>query len=176
MKEMDRDSMQPDARRPSGRPDECGFTLLEVALSIVIIAIVLSVTLPSISRGTAVFRLRATGRDLVNTMRAAREKAVTEQQEMRVVVNRDSRKILLTNELGDGARTFELPEGIRVVRVALAGEDIREGPLVIRFLPNGSAETAEIQIASERGSQLRVVTDGITGGARLTPASEGGPP
>ncbi len=174
MREMDRTLMQiqPDARRG---PDEGGFTLLEVILSIIIIATVLTVTLPSISRGTAVFRLRATGRDLVNTMRYAREKAVTEQQEMRVVVEKGNQKILLTNELGDGARTLELPNQIRIVRLALAGEEIREGPLVIRFLPNGSAESAEIQVASERGSQLRVVTDAITGGARLMPVSEGGP-
>ena len=73
---MDGASMQtqPDVRRRAGGPDERGFTLLEVILSIIIIAAVLTVTLPSLSRGTAVFRLRSTGRDLVNTMRYAREK------------------------------------------------------------------------------------------------------
>ncbi len=162
--------IQPNAPRPNQR----GFTLLEVALTIVIIAVVLSVTLPSISRGTDIFRLRATGRDLVNTMRYAREKAVTEQQETRVVVDREGHKVMLTDELGDGSRTLEVPKEIRVTRVVLAVEEIREGTLVIRFLPNGSADNAEIQIASARGSQLRVVTDSLTGGARVMPVEEGG--
>ncbi len=153
-----------------------GFTLLEVALAVTIIAIVLGVSYPAISRGSAAFRLRATGRDIVNTMRYAREKAVTEQVEMRVVVDRENQRILLTDELGEGARAFPLPKEVRVERLVLSGEVIRQGPLVIRFLPNGSAESAEVQIVSDKGSQLKVVTDAITGGARVMLPSEGTAP
>jgi hypothetical protein len=46
-----------------------------------------------------------------------------------------------------------------------------EGPLVVRFLPNGSAGNAEVVLISDRGSVVRVVTDPITGGARVEQGS-----
>jgi hypothetical protein len=39
--------------------------------------------------------------------------------------------------------------------------------LRIRFLPNGSSDNAEILLNSDRGSVLRIVTDPITGGAKI---------
>jgi Tfp pilus assembly protein FimT len=160
----------------SGRRDDVGFTLLEVALAVLIIALVLGISYPAISRGGAMFRLRSTGRDLVNTIRIAREKAVTEQVVMMVTVDRENQKIVLTDELGEAPRVYSLPREIRVERMTYAGKELVEGPLAIRFLPNGSAEDAVIEIVSEKGSRLRVVTDAITGGARLMQPSEGEAP
>ena len=156
--------------------DDVGFTLLEVALAVLIIALVLGISYPAISRGGAMFRLRSTGRDLVNIIRIAREKAVTEQVVMMVTVDRENQKVLLTNELGEAPRVYSLPQEIRVERLTRAGQEIPEGPLAIRFLSNGSAEDAVIEMVSAKGARLRVVTDSITGGARLMQPSEGETP
>ncbi len=154
---------------------ESGFSLLELIMVVVVIALVLAVTYPSLSRGNATLHLRTSARDVLNVMRYAREKAITEQVEMRVVAERESRTITMTDGYGDGGRRYVLPLDIQIARLALGGQEIPEGPLVIRFLPNGSSVTAELVLASDKGGSLRIVTDPVTGGARVAPREEGSP-
>jgi prepilin-type N-terminal cleavage/methylation domain-containing protein len=160
----------PDARpaQPSG-----GFTLLELILVLLVIGVGVAVSVPSLSRGRAALHLRAAGRDLYNVLRYARELAITEQREIRFVAARQARQVMLTDELGEGARTYALPGDVDIHRLFLGREEILEGPLVIRFLPNGSSEPATIVLRSERGAVLRIVTDPITGGASLITSQEG---
>jgi prepilin-type N-terminal cleavage/methylation domain-containing protein len=156
----------------AGRANERGFSLLEIIMVIVVISLAVSITYPSLSRGTASLQLRAAARGVLNTMRYAREKAITEQSEIKIVVERETQKVILADAYGQGSRSYTLPIEIRIARMAIAGEEVLEGPLVIRFLPNGSAEKAEVLLRSEKGGLLRIVTDPITGGARISPASE----
>jgi general secretion pathway protein H len=144
-----------------------GFSLLELILVVLVMSVAVGISIPVLSRGSASFHLRATGRDIVNTVRYAREKAITEQRELKVVADRENQKLMLTDAYGDGQRTLALPKDMRMERFVLAGQEVAEGPLTIRFLPNGSAEKAEILLKSEAGAFLRVLTDPITGGARV---------
>jgi prepilin-type N-terminal cleavage/methylation domain-containing protein len=146
---------------------QSGFTLLELVIALVVMGLAVAVSYPALSRGGASLHLRATGRDVLNTLRYARETAITQQTGSRVVVDRDAQKITLTDELGDGARALSLRRDVKIYRMALAGGEITEGPLVIRFLPNGSSDNAEILLRSDTGGILRVVTDPMTGGARI---------
>ncbi len=142
---------------------------------VVVISLVLAVTYPSLSRGNATLHLRTSARDVLNVMRYAREKAITEQTEMRVVAQRESGTITMTDGYGDGGRPYVLPTGIHLAGLALGGQEILDGPLVIRFLPNGSSVTAELVLASDKGGALRIVTDPVTGGARVARREEGMP-
>ena len=151
---------------------ERGFSLLELIMVIVVIALVLAVTYPSLSKGNATLHLRTAAREVINTVRYAREKAITEQTEMRIVADRENRRFALTDGYGEGARHYNLPHDVAIGRIALRGQEILDGPLVIRFLPNGSAEPAELQLVSERGGTVRLVTDPVTGTARVAPGGE----
>jgi general secretion pathway protein H len=144
-----------------------GFTLLELLIVVLLLALALSVTYPSISRGSTALHLRATARDVLNTFRYAREKSVTEQMGMIVTVDKGKQALVLSNDFGEGSRTYTLPADVKIQRIALAGNEILEGPLVVRFLPNGSSDSAEVLLKSIRGSILRIITDPITGGARI---------
>jgi general secretion pathway protein H len=145
-----------------------GFTLLELMIVVLVIALTLAVSYPSLSRGTSTIHLRTTARDILNIFRVAREKAVTEQIGMRVAVNRDKQDLVLTDDLGDGSRTYLLPADVKIQRMVFAGNAVEEGPMVVRFLPNGSSENAEVLLMTPKtGSYLRVVTDPITGGAHV---------
>lgn len=151
----------------SGRFRQQGFTLLELVLVVVVMGLAVAISYPALSRGTVAFHLRATGRDVLNCMRYAREKAITEQTVTRVVVDRNGQKIILTDEYGEGSRTYSMPRDVKIERVVFVGQEVFDAPLVIRFLPNGSAESAEILLKSETGGLLKIVTDPITGGARI---------
>ena len=144
-----------------------GFTLLELLMVVVILALVLSLSYPSLSRGSTALHLRATGRDILSTFRYAREKAVTEQTGMMLRVDRDKQVLVLSDIFGDQSRQYTLSEDVRIQRVALGGTEILEGPLVVRFLPNGSTDGAEVLLQSNTGSLMRIISDPITGGARI---------
>jgi prepilin-type N-terminal cleavage/methylation domain-containing protein len=148
-----------------------GFTLLELMIVVLIIALVMTVSYPSLTRGASSIHLRATGRDVLNTFRYAREKAVTEQLGMKITVDRENQKITLASFVGDGSRTFVLPRDVKIQRMALAGSEVTNGAMNIRFLPNGSSESAEVLLKSDHGAYLRIISDPITGGARIDTGS-----
>jgi len=150
-----------------------GFTLLELIMVIVVIALGIAISFPALSRGTAALHLRAAGRDVLNVLRYAREKAITEQREVQFVAEKQGRQVVLTDELGEGGKSHALPRDVIVESVFAGGEEIREGPLVVRFLPNGSSTPATIVLKSDAGGYLRIVTDPITGGARIVVGQEG---
>ena len=149
------------------RPREAGFTLLELLIIVIVMALALSVSYPSLSRGTTALHMRATGRDILNTFRYAREKAVTEQMGMKVRVDREKQALFLTDDLDNGNRAYFLPGDVKIDRIAQNGSEVINGPLVIRFLSNGSSEDTEILLKSKTGSYLRIISDQVTGGARI---------
>lgn len=149
-----------------------GFTLLELLIVVLVITLVMALSYPSLSRGSAALHLRSAGRDTLNLFRYAREKAVTEQTGMRVVVDAEKRQFLLTNELGDGDRTYSLPDDVRIEKMTFSGKEVTDGRMALRFLPNGSAEKGEVLLISSNGGGLRVITDPVTGGARIEPSTE----
>ncbi len=149
-----------------------GFTLLELLVVLVVIILVLAVSYPSLSRGTAALSLRTTGRDILNTLRYAREKAVTQQSGMLVTVDRENQKLRLTDDFGEGSREYLLPENVRIQRVVMGGNETAENSVTVRFLPNGSSDTVEILLQSRNGSLLKVVSDPISGGACIRPGED----
>jgi prepilin-type N-terminal cleavage/methylation domain-containing protein len=151
------------------RSRDQGFTLLELLMVMLVIALVLAVSYPSLSRGSTSLHMRAAGRDILNTFRYAREKAVTEQTGMMVTVDREKQELVLSDSVGDGARRYLLPQDVKIHRISLAGSEISQGPLVVRFLPNGSSDSAEVLLQSGNGAFLRIISDPMTGGARIEP-------
>lgn len=144
-----------------------GFTLLELLIVVVLLALAFSLSYPSLSRGSTALHLRATGRDILGTFRYAREKAVTEQAGMVLTVDRKKQTLVLSDSFREGNRKYNLPKDVRIQSIALGGTEVSEGPLVVRFLPNGSSDNAEIVLKSNTGGILRIVSDPITGGARI---------
>ena len=144
-----------------------GFTLLEVVIVVMLISFALAISYPALSRGGASLRLRASARDVLNTLRFARERAITEQRVTRIVVDREAGQLHLTDEFGAPEKSYSLKTGLRFEQLVAGDQRVDEGPLVVRFLPNGSGESAKIALQSETGAIIWIVTDPITGGARI---------
>jgi len=130
---------------------------------LLIIGLAAGLSYPSLRRGTIAFHLRATGRDVLNHLRYAREKAITEQKEMTVTIDRDAQTVILSDAAGEERKIMTLPEDVKVVEMRMVKQEIMEGPLVTRFLPNGSAEDAEIVLKADNGGEIRLMIDPITG-------------
>jgi prepilin-type N-terminal cleavage/methylation domain-containing protein len=149
------------------RAQDSGFTLLELIVVVLIIALVLAVTYPSLSRGSASLHLRACSRDVLNTFRYAREKAVTEQTGMMVSIDKGKQVLTLSNNLGDGIRRYTMPTDVKISRITLAGKAVADDVTIVRFLANGSSDEAEVLLKSDSGSQIKVVSDPMRGGGRI---------
>jgi Tfp pilus assembly protein FimT len=141
--------------------------MLELIVVMFILALAAALAYPSVSRGIHTLHLRATGRDVINVFRYAREKAVTEQTGMKVTVDKEKQQLILTNILGDGDRTYTLPDDVKIQLMKLGDEEVTNGPMTVRFLPNGSCESSEIVLQDEKKAWIQIVADPITGGARI---------
>ena len=157
-------------------PRDRGFSLLELILVLVVLSLVMAIAYPSMSRGKTAFHLRAVGRDVINSVRVARETAVTEQKVMQVLIDSQAQQVTVADDVGDDARTFRMPDDVQIQGMTAKEEPITQGPLAIRFLPNGSSDDALILIKANTGASLRIGLDPITGSARMLTNEEGKAP
>ena len=147
-----------------------GFTLLELIVVVLIICLVLGISYPSMQRGSSMLNLQSASRDVLNTFRFARLKAVSEQTTMLLVINRDERKFELANFLGEATRAYTLPNGVSIQRMERAGGEVTENVMTVRFAPNGNLENVGIRLASESGGRrMQIISDPLGGGARVEP-------
>lgn len=149
-----------------------GFSLLELVIVLIVIGLAAGLSYPSLRRGTNAFHLRAAGRDVLNHLRYAREKAITEQKEMTVTMDPNTQTVILSDAAGEDRKVMTLPGDVKIVEMRSVEQEIKEGPLVTRFLPNGSAESAEIVLKADNGGEIRLIVDSITGGSRIQLAQE----
>jgi len=157
-------------RQSSG---ENGFTLLELIIVLVIMALVLGIGYPSMSRGTSILNLQTAGRDVLNVFRFARERAVSEQTSMLLIIDRGEGKIALANILGEPVRAYTLPSGVNIQRMERAGIEVHDKIMSVRFAPNGNLENVRIRLVSGNGSRrMQIVSDPLGGGARVEPVWE----
>jgi len=150
-----------------------GFTLLELIVVTLIIALVLGISYPSMERGSSILNLQTAGRDVLNTFRFAREKAISEQTTMLLIIDRGERRLELANILGEPLRSYTLPKGINIQSMVRAGSEVRDDVMTVRFAPNGNLENVGIRIAAGSGSRrMQIISDPLGGGARIEPVWE----
>ena len=147
-----------------------GFTLIELIVVIVIIALVMGIGYPSLSRASSILNLQTAGRDVLNTFRYAREKAISEQTSMLLIISRSEGRFELANILGEPMRAYALPSGVSIQRMERAGNEVRDDVMTVRFAPNGNLENVGVRLASSGGSRrMQIISDPLSGGARVAP-------
>src|SRR5262249_30312555 len=78
---------------PGGRQATAGFTLLELIVTLAILAVVIAMVTPSIGRGTDAVRMRAEVAGFSVMLRHARERAIVSQKPQAVVVDPISQRV-----------------------------------------------------------------------------------
>ena len=138
-----------------------GFTLIEVAVTLLIIALAVGVAAPSISRGLDGLRTRAEAAGIATFLRAAREQAITHGQVYEVHVKTDEGFLELRS--GDAPpRTRLLASGVRVTADPPSAQ-------IISFLPQGvtSGGRLRVEIPGRRG--YLIALDPLTGRVSTQP-------
>lgn len=157
-------------KTPTFRPGStAGFTVFELIVVLILLAAVAAVIMPSFSGGLKSLEVTTSARDLVTHMRAARSRAISYHRVFRVVLHEEAdgrHSYSLTNDYGQPFKTVPLPEG---VSYSTPGGQM---PYLVSFYPDGSSSGGEFSLRSERGLQLFVTVDPVTGLGRVSRNNE----
>ena len=127
------------------------FTLIELLLVIVVIAMAAAVVAPNIGSGNQTASLNATAREIASALRFARGHALTHRKEAVFLVNLEENSYQLT----DKKKVFKMTKDIAVILDIAQSQIIDEDHGGIRFFPDGSSTGGRITL--ELGENKRQI-------------------
>ena len=139
-----------------------GFSLLELMVILILVALAMGVVMPSFSRGLRALELETAGRDLITHMRHARSQAIARQKVFRIILVQEEGEdvpdsYIFANEFEQEIRKVFLPEGVSVET------EEQEFPVRINFYANGRSSGALFTLKRETGRPMKIRVDPITG-------------
>ena len=135
-----------------------GFTLLELIITLLVVAVAAGLVVPAIGRSTEGVRARAEVAGFSATLRRAREQAITRRQQHTVVVDPVSRlQTVMTGE--------DEVQWTHALSARLTIEASTPDGLTVRFEPQGTSSGGEFRVTSGAVT-YRVTVDAVTGRVR----------
>jgi len=132
-----------------------GFTLIELAVTLFVLALAVAVTAPSIGRGVDAVRTRAEVAGIATFLRAARDHAVTRNRAYQVRIRTDEGLVELRG--GDTAPTTRrLAPGLLVTADPPTAR-------VITFLPQGQSSGGRLRVEMPGRRAYLITVDALTG-------------
>lgn len=132
-----------------------GFTLIELAVTLLVLALAAAVAAPSLARGMDTVRARAEAAGIASLLRAAREQAITQNRPYEVRVR--SEEGFVEVRTGESvSATRRLAVGVRVTAEPPT-------PRVITFLPQGLSSGARLRVEMPGRRAYLITVDPLTG-------------
>jgi prepilin-type N-terminal cleavage/methylation domain-containing protein len=132
-----------------------GFTLIELAVTLFVLALGVAVAAPSLSRGMDTVRARAETAGIATFLRAARVQAITHNRPYEVRVKTEDGVIeLRTGETVLASRRLAL--GVRVIADSPTSH-------TVTFLPQGLSSGARLRVEGPGHRAYLVTVDALTG-------------
>ena len=166
-----------------------GFTLIEIMVVIVVIALVSALVIPNLGGSVGGLRIESAARQLAGLMDYCYQSATSTGRVHALLFNDEARAYVvlaepkadpaLPEDVGEpklepvalpGFVERELKVGIRLSSVRLFETDLAQdasGGIRLLFFPDGSAEFARLTLVDESENQRIIVLDGMTGAARV---------
>ena len=138
-----------------------GFTLVELMVVMIIIALIMGLVATSFSRSISGAEARAATRNLVASIRYTRARAIIDKKEQVFKVNTENRSYQ-----APGRKLITLPEGVDVTITNARSELTSEAVSGIRFFPDGGSTGGHIEL-TVNGREYRVNIAWLTGEASL---------
>ena len=145
-----------------------GFTLIEMTVVLVVIAIGMTLAVPLIEGGFDSREVRRAARQIAATMVHCRVEAVSKAAPQGLVINPE-RNLIATSDWG---RWSVLTDRAIIERVD-GGAVLGDGAVQVLFYPNGSTSGADVVVASRRDrsrNRLRITLDPLVGTVRVQDA------
>jgi general secretion pathway protein H len=132
-----------------------GYTLLELVLTVAILALAVGLVGPAIGRSTQTLQARAEVARLTAMLRHAREQAITTGRPHALVVDPAHRRLAIVTAQGEVRETRAWSPEFRV-------EAASPEALTVRFEPHGVSSGGELDVFSA-GLRYRVRVEPLTG-------------
>lgn len=146
----------PETRFPAGH-SEAGFSLLELMVALVILALAVTLVGVAFSRSSVGFRFDAAAQELALNLREAQARALRSGKDVALVMDVDTRLYRLQED-----PPVQLPETV-TLNVVSAGEVMASSRQpVISFAPDGSSTGGSITLTHEDRSTT-ISIDWLTG-------------
>jgi general secretion pathway protein H len=130
------------------RPSERGFSLIELVVVLMIVAIASGLAAPGIQSGWRAREVRSGTRSLAGVMRGLRERAVRRGVEQELVIQSDGQ----TFSWSDGQEA-SLPGGAAVTAIRGGWRD-QDGRVRVVFYPNGGSSGIALIVSQQDGDSL----------------------
>jgi prepilin-type N-terminal cleavage/methylation domain-containing protein len=152
-----------------GPPEPPGFTFVEMAVVLLIIALGSVLALPVIEGGFDSREVRRAARQIASTMHYCRGEAVALGEPQELVIDTLRNSIHTT-----GWGRWAVLTDRAVIEQVQGGTALGDGVVQILFFPNGSTSGADVVLASRRDrfqNRLRVQLDPLIGVVRVGDAT-----
>lgn len=138
-----------------------GFTLVEILVVMVIIALMLGLVATSLSRSISGAEMRSAAHKMIAALRYTRTQAILQKSEQVFLVDTDSKSYQ-----APGRDKVVLPEGMDVVLTTARTELTSENAGGIRFFPDGGSTGGRVDLYT-KGREYTVNVAWLTGEASL---------
>jgi prepilin-type N-terminal cleavage/methylation domain-containing protein len=138
-------------------PGARGFTLIELAVTLLVLALAAAVIVPGIGRSIASVRARAEISGFAAYLRAAREQAITRGEAHAVRLDPETRSLAITAGGSDAVRST------RSFTYLLRIEPEPPDALTVQFAPLGFSTGATFRILAPGDRYYLVTVDPLTG-------------
>ena len=141
-----------------------GFTLIELAVTLLVLSLASAFVAPAIGRGLDTLRARAEVSGFAGYLRAAREQAVTRGEPQEVRVDTESRTLAIWVE---GSRA---PRSSRSFSYLVSIEPDPATATMVTFSPQGLSSGGTFRIVAAGDRRYVVTVDAFTGRVSARPA------
>ncbi len=161
-----------------------GFTLLELLVVLVIIAMMSAVIAPQLAGSLTGMNLKTASRKVSASLRYARSNATSESLTYISVFDFDKNRLIIlpcqeksgeipeecmldNEESMDRPKIYNLPEGVRFEKAENFQEETDSGYFQIAFYPGGGSSGGQVVVTGERKGRYTINVDFITGMVKL---------
>ena len=154
-----------------------GFTMVELLVVLFLIGLMLLIAVPSLLHTVESLKFKATARQIVSTLKFARNTAVFKQRYQVVGFDIDNNLYFLGGQgiagyedaLSKSIKTFKLPSDVSIKSMEMAEDRIESGKGNILFYPDGSSSSGAIIVKNKKTDEgFRIEVDVFTGLTHVT--------
>ncbi len=151
----------------------CGFTIVELIVTMAIIAVILGITVPTIISGTSKTALKRTARDVIVELKAARQLAISRNMQYRLSFLLGTTDTIDREYRVNTSSAWQVdPVRARISVDSRVNITAPAASFVVVFNPNGSATATEICIEniSDSSDRREIKIYSITGRVEILDA------
>jgi general secretion pathway protein H len=147
--------------------DAAGFSLLEIILVIVIVALAFTLVPRLFGDGVSGTEMKSSVRGIAAAMKLARDAAINTRREAFVTINVDSGEISTTLD----GRVMTLHPDLKLELFTAASDQIDDKTARFRFYPDGSSNGGRVTV-NAKGREFAIDVDWLTGRVNVSDSAK----